>query len=80
MTYSHWDDENALNNYRNSQVFFRLWNKIKPHFEINLKHGAMKFILMDFILKRLIKICFEFNNRDLKNLFLHLFKNTIFEN
>lgn len=33
MTYSHWDDENALNNYRNSQVFLRLWNKIKPHFK-----------------------------------------------
>ena len=33
MTYSHWDDENTLNNYRNSQVFLRLWNKIKPHFK-----------------------------------------------
>ena len=53
MTYSHWDDENALNNYRNSQVFLRLWNKINLILRINLKHGAMKFILMDFILKRI---------------------------
>lgn len=33
MTYSHWDNENALNNYRNSTVFANLWNNIKPHFK-----------------------------------------------
>ena len=33
MTYSHWDDENALNNYRNSKVFKELWGKIKPYFD-----------------------------------------------
>ena len=32
MTYSHWDDEKALNAYRNSTVFMGLWNKIKPYF------------------------------------------------
>jgi hypothetical protein len=33
MTYSHWDDENALNDYRKSTVFNNLWNNIKPHFQ-----------------------------------------------
>ena len=32
MTYSHWDDESALNNYRSSQVFSNLWNNVKIHF------------------------------------------------
>ena len=32
MTYSHWDDEMALNSYRESDLFSGLWSKIKPHF------------------------------------------------
>ena len=32
MTYSHWDDEKALNKYRSSDVFSKLWSKIKIHF------------------------------------------------
>ena len=32
MTYSHWDNEDALNTYRKSPVFMALWNKIKPYF------------------------------------------------
>mgnify|MGYP001593787821 FL=1 len=32
MTYSQWDDEKALNDYRSSEVFSNLWNKIKIHF------------------------------------------------
>ena len=32
MTYSHWDNEKALNDYRESDVFSALWNNIKTHF------------------------------------------------
>ena len=32
MTYSHWEDESALNTYRNSELFSSLWAKIKPKF------------------------------------------------
>ena len=29
MTYSHWVDEQSLNDYRNSQFFSRVWPQIK---------------------------------------------------
>ena len=32
MTYSHWDNKDALNNYRESDLFTGLWTKIKPMF------------------------------------------------
>ena len=32
MTYSHWNHEQALNSYRESDVFSTLWSNIKPHF------------------------------------------------
>ena len=32
MTYSVWDSEEALNNYRDSELFGELWPKIKPWF------------------------------------------------
>jgi len=32
MTYSIWDSEEALNNYRDSELFGQLWTKIKPWF------------------------------------------------
>jgi quinol monooxygenase YgiN len=32
MTYSHWEDEGALNAYRSSELFSNLWAKIKPKF------------------------------------------------
>jgi hypothetical protein len=32
MTYSHWDDKEALDNYRESDLFSGLWTKIKPMF------------------------------------------------
>lgn len=32
MTYSHWDNSDALNNYRKSDLFSALWTKIKPMF------------------------------------------------
>jgi heme-degrading monooxygenase HmoA len=32
MTYSIWDSEEALNNYRDSELFGALWPKIKPWF------------------------------------------------
>lgn len=32
MTYSHWENEQALENYRNSTTFGTIWPKIKPWF------------------------------------------------
>ncbi|MDG1429351.1 MAG: antibiotic biosynthesis monooxygenase [Crocinitomicaceae bacterium] len=32
LTYSHWDDESDLENYRNSETFKSIWSKIKPWF------------------------------------------------
>jgi len=32
MTYSHWDSEEALNNYRDSDTFGNVWSTIKPWF------------------------------------------------
>ncbi len=32
LTYSKWDDANALNNYRNSTLFNSIWTTIKPWF------------------------------------------------
>jgi len=33
MTYSHWQSQEDLNNYRNSEAFGQIWPKIKPWFE-----------------------------------------------
>lgn len=33
MTYSHWDNQESLNNYRNSSQFGMIWPKIKPWFK-----------------------------------------------
>ena len=32
MTYSHWDNEEALEKYRTSETFGTIWPKIKPWF------------------------------------------------
>jgi quinol monooxygenase YgiN len=32
FTYSNWDNEAALNNYRNSALFLETWQTIKPWF------------------------------------------------
>lgn len=32
MTYSHWENAEALNNYRNSEEFGKIWPTIKPWF------------------------------------------------
>ena len=32
MTYSHWESEEALNNYRDSEQFGEIWPSIKPWF------------------------------------------------
>lgn len=33
MTYSHWDQEDSLNKYRNSEQFGQIWPTIKPWFK-----------------------------------------------
>ena len=37
MTYSHWDNEEALDTYRDSELFGTVWNRVKPYF---LEHPA----------------------------------------
>lgn len=32
MTYSHWENEEALNTYRDSETFGKIWPTIKPWF------------------------------------------------
>ncbi|MDG1841497.1 MAG: antibiotic biosynthesis monooxygenase [Crocinitomicaceae bacterium] len=32
FTYSEWESEKALNNYRNSELFLLVWPKVKPLF------------------------------------------------
>lgn len=32
FTYSHWESENALNSYRNSQLFNTVWTQTKRYF------------------------------------------------
>lgn len=32
MTYSHWENEQALDNYRTSETFGKIWPTIKPWF------------------------------------------------
>ena len=32
FTYSHWENETALNNYRDSDLFQSIWPTIKPWF------------------------------------------------
>lgn len=32
MTYSHWESEEDLNNYRDSETFGKIWPSIKPWF------------------------------------------------
>ncbi len=32
MTYSHWESQEDLNNYRNSEQFGKIWPNIKPWF------------------------------------------------
>jgi len=34
FTYSHWESEDALEAYRKSELFKRVWGKIKPLFSI----------------------------------------------
>lgn len=44
-TYSHWDNEEALNNYRNSEVFKRIWEETKDMFlEKPAVYSLKKFI------------------------------------
>lgn len=33
MTYSHWENQEALNTYRDSPEFGQIWPKIKPWFQ-----------------------------------------------
>ena len=34
FTYSHWESEEALENYRKSELFNKVWSNVKPLFSI----------------------------------------------
>ena len=40
FTYSYWDTEQDLENYRNSELFKGIWAKPKPYLMINQKLGV----------------------------------------
>ncbi len=42
MTYSHWDSEEALNEYRDSDTFGTVWSTIKPWFGAKAEAWSME--------------------------------------
>lgn len=42
MTYSHWENEEALDKYRNSNEFSKIWPRIKPWFSARPQAWSMK--------------------------------------
>ncbi len=51
MTYSHWIDEDALENYRLSEAFGGIWPTIKPWFEAKPEAWTMHPYFDGFSLK-----------------------------
>lgn len=41
FTISYWDDEDALNNYRHSELFTVTWAKVKPHFSARVEAWSL---------------------------------------
>jgi hypothetical protein len=41
MTYSHWEDKEALNKYRDSALFGKVWPTIKPWFSAKPEAWSM---------------------------------------
>ena len=42
MTYSYWNSENDLQNYRNSELFTKVWKTVKPLFCTKPEAWSMK--------------------------------------
>lgn len=42
FTYSFWESENDLNNYRNSEIFASVWTKTKALFEIKAEAWSVE--------------------------------------
>ena len=51
MTYSHWDSQEALDNYRNSSTFGDVWPSIKPWFKSKPEAWSVKAYFNGFDLK-----------------------------
>lgn len=45
MTYSYWDDEESLDNYRNSELFKRVWTPTKEMFSQKPEAWTMERVL-----------------------------------
>ena len=50
-TYSQWESEDALNNYRKSTIFNTVWISIKPLFELPAEACSTVVYFDSFILK-----------------------------
>jgi quinol monooxygenase YgiN len=50
-TYSQWESEDALNNYRKSTIFNTVWISIKPLFELPAEACSTDVYFDSFILK-----------------------------
>ncbi len=52
MTYSHWDNEQALENYRLSETFGTIWPKIKPWFAEKPEAWSVDAVFDGFIARQ----------------------------
>jgi quinol monooxygenase YgiN len=50
MTYSHWENEQALENYRISETFGTIWTKIKPWFAGKPEAWSVNAVFDGFLL------------------------------
>jgi quinol monooxygenase YgiN len=46
FTYSHWVDENALNVYRNSELFAGIWKQTKSYFEAKAEAWSVEEVVV----------------------------------
>jgi len=42
FTYSHWENEDALNHYRDSELFAKVWGTVKQWFELKAEAWSVE--------------------------------------
>lgn len=55
MTYSHWESQEALDNYRNSETFGQVWPSIKPWFKGKPEAWSVNTYFNGFDVKKTLK-------------------------
>ncbi len=56
MTYSHWEDESDLENYRKSEAFQGIWSTIKPWFCAKPQAWSLNAYFDGFSLKKITEL------------------------